>query len=170
MRTSLVSLIIAAAMLASSPLAPAAEFNQGGIKISQPWTRATPGAVKVGGAYMTITNTGLQPDRLLGGSTPIADVVEIHEMAMSGNVMKMRRLPRGLEIGPGKTVKLKPGGYHVMLIGLKQPIKQGDPVKGTLRFERAGPVAIEFQVAPIGAMTPDQTSSGGKGAADGTHH
>ena len=86
---------------------------------------------------------------------PIATSVEVHEMSMSDGVMRMRKLDQGLEIMPGQTVEFKPGGYHLMFIGLREGLKQGQPVKGTLAFEKAGSVEVEYLVAPIGAQSGD---------------
>jgi copper(I)-binding protein len=105
----------------------------------------------VAGGYMKIENTGKEADRLVGGSTGIAGKFEVHEMKMSGNVMKMRELDKGLEVPPGKSVELKPGSYHVMLTDLKQQPKAGDKVKGTLLFEKAGKVEVEYTVRGLGA-------------------
>jgi copper(I)-binding protein len=125
--------------------------------IEAPWTRATPG--KVGAGYLKITNNGKEADRLIGGSAEIAKDFEVHEMSMSGDVMKMRRLEKGLEIKPGASVELKPSSYHIMLIGLARPLKVDEAIKGTLVFERAGKVAVEYVVRPLGA----QPTSGGHG-------
>ncbi len=126
----------------------------GDLVISQAWTRATPGGAKVGGGYLTIENKGATADRLIGGATPAAARFEIHEMSMSDGVMKMHPVAGGLTIAPGKTVKLAPGGYHLMMIDLKQPFKQGETVPVTLRFEKAGEVAISLNVQGIGAGAP----------------
>ena len=126
-------------------------FKVGTLVIEAPWARATPGGAQVGGGYMKITNTGKEADRLVGGSLPIAGEVEVHEMAMAGNVMKMRRLADGLEIKPGESVELKPGGNHLMFMGLRGGLKAGQPIKGTLVFQKAGTVEVEYRVAPIGA-------------------
>jgi copper(I)-binding protein len=99
---------------------------------------------------MTLTNTGSEPDRLIGGSNAVAGKFEIHEMSMDGGVMKMRMLPKGIEIKPGQTVELKPGSYHLMFVGLKAPFEQGKRVKGTLQFEKAGTVDVEYAVEAIG--------------------
>jgi copper(I)-binding protein len=99
---------------------------------------------------MTLINTGKEPDRLVGGALPTAGKFEIHEMKMEGSVMKMRMLPNGIEIKPGQTVELKPGSYHLMFIGLKAPFEQGKKVKGTLRFEKAGTVEVEYAVEAVG--------------------
>jgi copper(I)-binding protein len=126
-------------------------YKVGPLVIEAPWTRATPGGAQVGGAYLKITNTGAEADRLVGGSLPIAAAVEVHAMSMTDGVMKMRKLETGLEIKPGQTVELKPGGYHLMFTGLRQALQQGQPVKGTLQFEKAGSVEVEYRVEPIGA-------------------
>ena len=132
--------------------ATAKDYEVGALKISSPWARATPKGAPVGGGYLTITNTGSTPDRLVGGSVSFAKHVEIHEMKMDNDVMKMRMLPNGLTIKPRETVTLKPGGYHIMFTGLKQPLVKGKPVAVTLRFEKAGEVKLDFAVEGIGAM------------------
>ncbi len=131
--------------------ASAQEFKAGSLVINQPWSRATAGGAKVGAGYMTITNNGSQPDRLVGGSLPQAGKFEVHEMRLENNVMTMRPIPGGLEIKPGQTVKLEPGGYHVMFMQLKEPLKQGEVLKGELTFEKAGTVAVEYKVGTIAA-------------------
>jgi periplasmic copper chaperone A len=136
----------------------AQQFKANSIVIEQPWTRATPGGAKVAGGYMTITNTGSEPDRLIGGVLPQAGRFELHEMKMDGNVMQMREVLGGLEIKPGQKVQLNPSGYHVMFTGLREPLKQGDTLKGQLRFEKAGSVDIEYRVEGIGAQGPQQHS------------
>ena len=154
------SLLVAAAATTS---AIARDVQVGPIKIEQPWTRATPGGAKVAGGFLKITNTGTAPDRLVSATADVAGVVELHEMQMVDGVMKMRALGSGVELPPGKTVELKPGGYHIMFIDLKKPIVQAKPVAAKLVFEKAGTVDIEFAVAPIGAKSPS-------GGAGGAHH
>lgn len=144
-------IIMACATMIVSP-AVARDYKVGTLTISQPWARATPKGAPVGGGYLTITNTGASPDRLIGGSVGFAKNVEVHEMKMDNNVMKMRMLPEGLTIKPGETVTLKPGGYHIMFTGLKAPLVKGKPVAVTLRFANAGEVNVEFVVEGIGAM------------------
>lgn len=139
----------------------AQEIVKGDIKVSQPWARASPGGAKVGAGYLTITNTGKTPDKLMGGTAAVSTVFEIHDMTMTDGVMRMRRVDGGLEIKPGQTVTLRPGGLHVMFMQLKEPLKQGEKVKGTLVFEKAGTVEVEYAVAPIGAAGPDGKSPGG---------
>ena len=131
--------------------AMAHDFKVGDLTINHPWTRATPTGAKVGGGYLAITNNGKTADRLLGGSLTAAGYVEIHEMKMDGGVMKMRALEKGLEIKPGETIKFEPGGYHLMFMDLKEPLKQDQMVKGELQFEKAGKIAVEFKVDAIGA-------------------
>jgi periplasmic copper chaperone A len=99
---------------------------------------------------MTIKNTGTEPDRLTGATTPVAGKVEVHEMTMENGIMRMRPLASGLEIKPGQTVELKPNSFHLMLENLKEPIQQGKPFKATLTFAKAGPVDVNFAVTPIG--------------------
>jgi copper(I)-binding protein len=127
-------------------------YKLGQLVVEAPWARATPGGAQVGGGYLKITNMGKESDRLIGGSLPVATSVEVHQMTMSNGVMKMRRMEHGLDIKPGETVELKPGSYHLMFNGLRESLKQGQTIKGTLQFEKAGFIEVEFQVAPIGAM------------------
>lgn len=149
--TFMIAAVLAA--LATLP-AQAADVTVGSLKISVPWARATPKGSSVGGGYMTITNTGTAPDRLIGGSSDIAKSFEVHEMKMDGGVMKMRELAGGLEIKPGQTVTLDPSGYHVMFVELKDQLKQGDHFKATLQFAKAGKVDVDFVVEGIGAKAP----------------
>lgn len=148
------SFIIAAVLAACVAMpAQAEDITAGSLKISAAWTRATPKGASVGGGYMKITNSGSAPDRLVGGATDISDRLEVHEMSMENGVMKMRPLVKGIEIKPGQTVEFKPGGNHVMFLGLKQPLAQGEPIKATLVFEKAGKVDVTFAVEGIGAQT-----------------
>jgi copper(I)-binding protein len=135
----------------------AESFKVGTIAVDQPWIRATPKGASSAAGYFRITNSGTTADRLTGGSSPIAGGVEIHEMSTTNGVMKMRPLPNGLEIKPGETVEVKPNSFHLMLVGLKQQVKQGDHVKGTLTFEQAGALEVEFTVESIGAQQPAST-------------
>jgi len=137
--------------VAASSMAQTTDYTIGKIKVSTPWVRATPKGAPVGGGYLKITNTGTEPDRLIGGSFPLSARVEVHEMSMDNGVMRMRQLPNGLEIAPGATVELKPAGYHIMFQQLKEPIVQGKPVRGTLIFEKAGTLTLDWAVSPIGA-------------------
>jgi hypothetical protein len=129
--------------------APAgAAVTVGDLSITGAFTRATLPNAPVGGAYLTITNSGAADDRLVSVTTPAAGVSQIHEMKMDGDVMKMNELPDGLVIPAGETVKLEPGGYHLMLMQLTGPLVEGQSITVTLTFEKAG--AVEVQV-PIGS-------------------
>src|ERR1700726_495843 len=153
---------IACVMLSCLFAAPALaeEIKAGDLVISQAWSRATPGGAKVAGGYLTIENRGTAADRLIGGSADIADKVQVHEMATSNGVMTMRPLDSGLIIEPGKTVKLAPGGYHLMLFDLKSPLKQDDKLPVTLEFEKAGKVQLSLDVQGVGAQGPGAASGG----------
>jgi copper(I)-binding protein len=159
------ALACAAALLALHvPSSQAQEVKAGDLVITQAWSRATPGGAKIAGGYLTIENKGAAPDRLTAVSGEIAGKVEIHEMAMNNGVMTMRPLEKGLEIEPGKTVKLAPGGYHLMLMDLKNPLKQGEKVPLELQFEKAGKVALSLDVQGVGAQGP-----AGAGHSGGQH-
>ena len=152
-------LAIAAVLCLTALPAQAADVMAGTLKISAPWARATPKGASVGGGYMTITNTGTTPDHLIGGSTAVANRFEVHEMKMDNGVMKMRPVAGGIEIKPGQTVTLEPSGYHVMFVGMKQQLNQGDHFKATLEFAKAGKVDVDFTVEGIGAMHGGGTSA-----------
>ena len=141
--------------------ARAQEVKAGDLVITQAWSRATPGGAKIGSGYLTIENKGSAPDRLVGGSADVAAKVQVHEMAMNNGVMTMHPLDNGLIIEPGKTVKLGPGGYHLMMFDLKAPLKQGDNVPITLEFEKAGKVKLSFDVQGVGAQGPAAAGNAG---------
>jgi copper(I)-binding protein len=160
---SIVQTFASVLFVATLCVAPACaqEIKAGDLVITQAWTRATPNGAKIGGGYLTIENKGSAPDRLIGGSTDAAAKLEVHEMAMADGVMKMRPLDSGLTIDPGKTVKLAPGGYHLMMFDLKNPLKQGDAVPVTLKFEKAGEVKVSLSVQGIGAHAPGDAAPAG---------
>ena len=137
----------------------AQEIKAGGLVLSHAWARATPGGAQVGGGYLTIENKGTAPDKLLGGSSPVAAEVEVHAMAMRNDVMTMRPVIGGLSIPPGQTVTFAPGGYHIMMMGLKAPFKQGDRVPMTLQFEKAGMVNVTLDVQGVGASSPTSSQT-----------
>jgi copper(I)-binding protein len=134
--------------------ARAEEVKAGDLVISQAWSRATPNGAKIGTGYFTIENKGTTADKLVGVSGEVSDKIEVHEMSMNNGVMKMRPVDGGLTIEPGKTVKLAPNGYHLMIMDLKSPLKQGGKVPVTLEFEKAGKVAVTLDVQGIGAQGP----------------
>lgn len=141
-------------LVASTQPAMAGMVHAGELMISTPWTRATPPGAKVAGGYLTVMNMGKESDRLTGGSFADGGRIEVHEMSMTDGVMKMRPLGDGLEIKPGATVKLEPGGYHLMMLDLAKPFRQGDKVKAQLQFEKAGTVDVELDVNAVGASAP----------------
>ena len=153
MKHATCALILAAVCLVAGN-ALAYDYAAGSLKIDHPWTRATPKGAAVAGGYLKITNTGAAPDRLVGGTFASAGRFEIHEMKTENGVMTMRGIPGGLEIKPGQTVEFKPGGYHVMFMDLKTPLQQGRSVKGTLVFEKAGTVEVEYAVEAMGGSAP----------------
>jgi len=122
------------------------------IRADQPWARATAPQQKVGGAYVTLTSP--VNDRLLGATSPVASKAEVHEMTMDGGVMRMREQVDGLALPAGRAVTLAPGGLHIMLTGLRQPLVAGQTIPVQLRFEHAPPLDLELRVAPIGAQGP----------------
>ena len=146
----------------SAPAAQAGDYDVGSIHITQTWARATPKGAKSGAGYMTITNKGTTADRVNCVSSDASAQCQIHSMTMEGGVMKMRPVEGGLEIKPGETVTLAPGGFHVMLVTLKHPLETGQTVKATLKFDKAGTVDVEYPVVAIGAPAPGAaTGSGG---------
>jgi periplasmic copper chaperone A len=155
------TIAFAAALAALAGPVRAEDVKAGDLVITQAWSRQTPSGAKVAGGYLTIENKGTSADRLISGSGDVAGRVEVHEMAMEGGVMKMRPLDKGLVIDPGKTVKLAPGGYHLMLMDLKSEFKQGDKVPVTLQFEKAGKVNVTLDVQGVGAQAPGGDHSGG---------
>lgn len=141
---------VAALLIATG--AYAHEYTLGDLHIGHPYARATAPGQPAAGAYIGVTNNGKTADRLIGASSPAAATVEIHTMVMEGDVMKMRALDNGLEIKPGETIKMQPGkGAHIMLMGLKQALKEGEAVPATLVFEKAGKVDVSLAVHALSA-------------------
>jgi periplasmic copper chaperone A len=145
--------IIAALAAGIVAAAVAAQPNQAvpQIEIGQPWARATPGASKIGAVYLAIRSA--TADRLVSASAPVAARAELHESAMAGMVMKMRRLP-AVAIPAGQTVAFAPGGMHIRLVGLKAPLREGQLFPLTLTFAKAGPETVTVRVGKVGAMGP----------------
>jgi copper(I)-binding protein len=137
----------------------AQQFKAGSVVVEKPWIRATPGGAKVAAGYMTIENTGGEADRLMGASMSRSGRVEVHETLTERGVAKMRERSGGIEIKPGEKVEFKPGGLHVMFMELNAPLKAGESVSGTLRFEKAGTVEVEYKVEAVGAK--GRSSGGG---------
>ena len=148
-----------APFLWSGPAA-AAEYQLGSLQITQPWARATPKGAASGAAYLTVKNTGTKAAHLNCVSSDAAAKCEIHEMSMAGGVMRMRPVEGGLEIKPGQTVTLKPGGFHMMLTGLKAPLQEGKTLEATLGADGGGTAHVEFPIAAVGAPGPSGSAGG----------
>ncbi|MEW9616137.1 copper chaperone PCu(A)C [Shinella sp. S4-D37] len=165
MKRILASLV---ALALSASAAFAHDFTLGSLEIGHPASKATLPGQPVGGGFMTITNKGGEADRLLAIAAPdVSDDVQLHEMAIENDVMKMRQLPDGIEIPAGATVELKSGGLHVMFMRIKHPFKEGETFKATLTFEKAGAVEVDFK---IGAAKPGAAAHGDDAAADHGGH
>jgi copper(I)-binding protein len=137
-----------------STTAIATDYKAGSLAISGLWSRATPKGALMGVGYMAIKNNGTTSDRLIGGSVDVADHFELHVTTIENGIAGMRELS-DIEIKPGQTIEFKPGGSHVMFVDLKRPLSKGEHISGTLVFERAGKVQIEYSVEGIGAqMSP----------------
>ncbi|MEM9205219.1 MAG: copper chaperone PCu(A)C [Pseudomonadota bacterium] len=164
--------IFAVATLALSTAiggAIAHDYKVGDLTIDHPWTRATPPAAKAGGGYMKITNDGTETERLVGGKADFANRVEIHEMAVEDGIMRMRPLNEGLEIPPGETVELKPGSFHIMFMGLTEPLVEGETRTISISFEQAGDVNMDFPVEAMGT-TMDHDHGDGEMKMDHSDH
>ena len=141
--------VIAAAFALSAAVAHAHEYKLGAITIGHPYARATAPGQPAGGGYLSFDNKGAA-DRLLSVSAAVSSSVELHSMSMEGDVMRMRQID-GIDVPANKRVELKPGGLHIMFVGLKAPLKAGDKFPATLKFEKAGEVTVEVHVEAAGA-------------------
>jgi len=153
MRRSHGLLVLSIAFAGWNALAAAEDKRSDTLRIDHPVARATPPAAKTGAVYFTVDNAGNETDRLVRASTPIAGGVALHQMAVEGGMMKMRAIP-SLEIRPAARVELKPDGYHLMLVDLKQPLKVGETFPVMLTFERAGTIRVVVVVEEMGAAPP----------------
>ena len=149
---SMLALAMAAALWPRA--GQAHDYRVGSIHIDHPWAIATPNGATVGAGYMKITNEGKEPDRLIALTSPASPKVTLHDSVKEGDVVKMRALDKGLEIKPGETVELKPEGMHVMFEGLKAPLLEAGRVQGTLVFEKAGSVDVDYSIVPMGTKDP----------------
>lgn len=152
--------LTAASVISLAHEAFAHDYKVGALKIGHPWSRATPAGAKVGGGYLSIENTGAEADRLVSISAAFSGRVEVHEMAVTNGVMTMRPLEAGIVVPPGGKIELKPGGFHIMFMDLRQPLKQDERLKGTLTFEKAGSVEVEFKVEAVGARAGEGGHTG----------
>lgn len=142
-------------MILAATMTHAAKAETGAISVENAWARATPKGAKVAAGYLTIENTGDQPDRLVSASATFAGKTEIHLMNMVDGVMQMRPITDGLTVPPIDTVALEPNSYHLMFMDLAGPLSEGETLRGELTFERAGSVEVTFQVMGIGAQGPE---------------
>ena len=127
------------------------------LRVEVAWSRATPPGATVGGAYLQIVNDG-PPDRLISLMSPVARSVEMHEMLMKGTLMEMRPV-QSVPVPARGRVRFEPGGLHVMLIDLKQPLKEGERFPLKLRFARAGDLTIDVVVRGLGDPGPGERTS-----------
>jgi len=165
MRKLLIVVWACAMTLAGSAVADEAPSAR--LTVMDAWSRATP--ARTGVAYLTVFNHGSAMHRLLGAETPVAERAELHTHTMRDGVMRMRRI-EAVEVHPGEPAVFAPGGNHVMLIGLKEPLKQGDRFSLTLRFEQAGEITVEVPVLKAGSMGPGHGNRpGGRMPGDHVH-
>ncbi|HXZ52511.1 MAG TPA: copper chaperone PCu(A)C [Burkholderiales bacterium] len=129
--------------------------KKGDLQIDAPWARATPPGASVAGGYVSVRNRGAAPDKLVAASSPAAEHVELHVMSMQGNVMRMQQVKQ-FDVPAHGELALKPGGNHLMFIGLKEPFKEGTKIPVKLRFEKAGEVEVQLSVGAMGASAPMQ--------------
>ncbi|HUA55901.1 MAG TPA: copper chaperone PCu(A)C [Candidatus Sulfotelmatobacter sp.] len=158
---SIFQLVLIVIPFAFAPAAFAQGSGASPIAVEGPWARATPAGARTGAVYMTLANKANASDRLTAAASDVAAEVQIHEMSVVNGIMKMRQLTDGLAIPAGGSVTLKPGSYHVMLIGLKKPLTVGETFPLTLTFQRAGNISVTVQVKAMGAM--EDNKSGGMG-------
>jgi len=150
------AVLIGALAMALMPLATTADDHPGmGLKVEQPWARATPGNAPNGAAYLRVVNHGQQMDRLVGATSPVSRKVELHTHTMEGGMMRMRQVS-AVEVHPGEPAVFQPGGNHIMLIDLKAPLKEGESFPLTLVFDEAGQVTTEVTVQGVGSMGPGE--------------
>jgi len=128
-------------------------YKQGDISIGHIWARATPAGATTAAIYVPLLNTGMEEDKLVGATTDLADKIEIHGETKENGITKMTMLA-AIDLEPNQPVTLEPGGMHLMVVGLKQPLKEGDMFPLTLKFEKAGEIKVEAKIAAIGA-TPE---------------
>jgi copper(I)-binding protein len=162
-------LIPVLAVLALAGPASAHSFKLGALEIGHPWARETPVSATTGAGYMTVKNTGTEADRLVAVETSGAAKAEIHQSINENGVAKMRPVA-AIEVPAGGSVELKSGGYHLMLIGLKEPLAEGMRVPGTLTFEKAGKIDIEFAVEPMSYQGPNAQHGDAPKADEHKHH
>lgn len=155
------AVVPALALSAMASAALAHGYQAGRLAIQHPWSRETAVGQSVGGGFMTITNKGAAEDRLVSGTSPVAAEVQLHTMTMDGGVMRMRQVEGGIAVPAKDTLELKPGSYHIMFMGLKRQLRQGERFPVTLRFQRAGSVTVQFAVQPVTSTGPMESGRAG---------
>jgi copper(I)-binding protein len=128
------------------------------IVVEQPFARATPKGAMTGAAYMTLVNNGASADRLVGATTPVADKVQFHQASEENGVSRMREV-HSVDLDSGAKIIFKPGDMHMMIVGLKQPLVQGQTLSLALQFEKAGKIQVTVPIQGIGAMQNDSMDS-----------
>jgi len=123
------------------------------ITVQDPFARASAGMAETGAAFMKLSNASAVNDQLVAASTPVSAKTELHDTIKEGDIMRMRQVP-SIEVPAGGTVALQPGGLHIMLMGLKQPLREGETFPLTLTFAHAGAVTVEVPVKSVGEMAP----------------
>jgi copper(I)-binding protein len=134
--------------------APASSSAAAAVRVERAWSRATPPGARAGAGYLTLVNPVDAADRLMSASSTVAGVTEVHEMSMTGGVMRMRHLADGLIVPARGSAVLAPGGIHLMFLDLRQPLVAGQVIRVQLRLERAGVVPALLRVEPIGSKGP----------------
>jgi len=152
--TPLTALCAAAFVTLAAPPASAQTATTGTLTVSDLWTRATPPGAPTAGGYLTVANSGNEADRLIAVSTPAAAMSELHRMEMANGVMTMRPVQDGIEVPPGGTVTLAPGGLHIMFMALANDLTEGGTVPVVLTFEKVGTVEATMRVMALGATGP----------------
>ena len=152
-------LTVVALLLLSQP-APAHEFTIGDITVTHPFSRATPPTARTGAGYLVLTNNGSEPDRLVAVETAVAESVEFHQTVVKDGMATMTPVSNGFEIPPGGKVVIGDDGLHIMLVGLKQPLREGETIDATLIFEKAGRSDVYFEVEALGQPVNQHQGSG----------
>lgn len=163
LRRSASALVLAVAF-GLPAVAQDAKPKAAGVAVTTPWARATPGGAKVGAAFLEMSAATGAADKLKAAKSPVAGVVELHTHTQSNGVMQMRRVD-DIAVPAGAKVVMKPGGFHIMLMDLKQPLKEGETIDLTLVFEKAGEVSVKVPVLKVGSPGP-----GGAARAGGSGH
>lgn len=159
LRSRILIPVVALATLGTSAVAHAKQAAS--IAVQHAWARKTAAGQSVGGGFMVITNRASAADRLLTGSSPVAAEVQLHTMSMDAGVMRMRQVEGGIAVPASGTLELKPGSYHIMFVGLKRQLRQGERFPVTLRFERAGNVTVQVSVQPVTYSGPMDSGHAG---------